>query len=798
MKRRLLTMKTLLYMFRHYRMATVLNLLGLGVAIATFYLFMTQVIYNRTYNHNITDHEHIFRLEYATSQSNGWDIGLCRPFLEMVKELPHIKGATYNTPYSNSDIMVKVNNREMAVRCMTMHRPGIEFFMGRLLYGSAKEAAQRTGNVVVSRSVALKMFGTDKAVGHTFTITNNDGEQPFTVVGVSEDMPDNCTIGNAIYFYETDEGMNDTSEWSYAIFVKLDDAANAQKVARSLKQAAMKAWGISNEKDYDRYGGPKFRLTPMDDIYFSGVGPMDKGNRNLVNVLTVASVFILLIALLNLLNFTLSEIPMRIRGINTRRVMGASVGSLRLKLVMENVAVAAVGLILAVLVIVAFERSEACMQLVSGDIGFGSHAALAAIMAVSALAVGALSAVMPAWYSTSFAPAMVLKGSFGLSPRGRRLRMAIMAVQFCVAFALTIYIGVMVCQSRYIFNSDYGFAKNEVFYTDLTQEAMQKKDAIRTELQKLSFVKAVGFAQNAIGSGDVYMGWGRGDGDHHMSFSVVPCDYGYLRTMGLHIAEGRDFRESDAKTGAYIVNRTMMKKYDWLVVGDSIGRQNSWGKGNYPIVGVCDNFKLMSMRNDNSKVAMAFLVMGPDMASWGDRGSMLFVRVAEGQDKLAAKKRIAGVVKSIDPTGDYNMYFLDDDLQRTYVDEFRFISQVKLFAFICILITVIGVFSLTMFETEYRRKEIALRKVMGSSVGGVVMLFVRRYTVPLVLAFVVAAPLGWWLGTKWLQSFAEHTPMHWWLLPLAFVGVAIVVLATVAAQSWRVATENPVESIKTE
>lgn len=792
-------MKTLLYMFRRYRVATVLNLLGLGVAIATFYLFMTQVIYNRTYNHNIADHERVFRLEYTTTQNNGWDIGLCRPFLGMVKDLPHVKGTTYNTPYNNSDIAVKVNNREIAVRCMTMHRPGIEFFTGgRLLYGSAKEAAQRTGNVVVSRSVALKMFGTDKAVGRTFTVPSNDGEQQFTVVGVSEDMPDNCTIGNGIYFYETDEGMNDTSEWSYAIFVKLDDAANAAKVARALKKEAMKSWGISNEKDYDRYGGPRFRLTPMDDVYFSGVGPMDKGNRNLVNVLTVASVFILLIALLNLLNFTLSEIPMRIRGINTRRVMGASVGSLRLKLVMENVAVAAVGLVLAVLIIVAFGRSETCMRLVSGDIGFASHAVLATVMAAAALVVGALSAVMPAWYSTSFAPAMVLKGSFGLSPRGRRLRMAIMAVQFCVAFALAIYIGVMVCQSRYIFNCDYGFAKNEVFYTGLTQEAMQKKDAIRAELQKLPFVKAVGFAQNAIGAGDVYMVWGRGDGDHRMKFSVVPCDYGYLRTMGLHVAEGRDFSETDMKTGAYIVNRTMMKKYDWLVLGDSIGRQNPWGEGNYPIVGVCDNFKLMSMRNDNSKVAMAFLVMGPDMASWGDRGMMLFVRVAEGQDKLAAKQRIASVVKGIDPTGDYTMSFLDDDLQRTYVDEFRFISQVKMFAFICILITVIGVFSLTMFETEYRRKEIALRKVMGSTVSGVVMLFVRRYTVPLALSFAVAAPLGWWLGTKWLQSFAEHTPMHWWLLPLSFVGVAAVVLITVAAQSWRVATENPVESIKTE
>ena len=174
------------------------------------------------------------------------------------------------------------------------------------------------------------------------------------------------------------------------------------------------------------------------------------------------------------------------------------------------------------------------------------------------------------------------------------------------------------------------------------------------------------------------------------------------------------------------------------------------------------------------------------------------MRVAKGQDKVEAKRRIADVLNRLDASQKYEMNFLDNDLQQTYVEEFRFISQVKFFAIICIIITIIGVFSLTMFETEYRRKEIAIRKVMGSSVGSIVRLFAMRYTVPLVVSFAVAAPVGWWLSMQWLQSFAEHTPLHWWLFPLSFVGVSAVVIATVVAQSWRVATQNPVESIKTE
>ena len=787
-------------MFRRYRLATLLNLLGLGVAVATFYLFMTQVIYNRTYNHNIHNYEHMYRLEIYGNCGDVWGANVCRPFVTILKDIPQIKNVTYISPYVN-ETDVKVGNRTITVPSINMGKPGIEFFTGKLLSGSSKTCGEGY-NVIVNRSTAEKMFGTANAAGKTFEGENGDGSKTtVTVVGVSEDMPDNCTLPNGVYICENESVMNDWSEWSFNVYMLLDDGANPKKVERAIKLAFMKVNGVSekDEKRFDKEVNMKFRISPMDDIYFSGVGKQDKGNRNLVGVLTVASVFVLFIAMLNLLNFSLSEIPMRMRGINTRRVMGASIGSLRLKMIMENVMFAFVALLIGIVLVIAFQRSETCMKLVSGDIHFASHMVLAAVMAVSALVVGALSAVVPAFYSTSFTPAMVLKGSFGLSPRGRRLRMAIMAVQFCLAFALTIYIGVMSSQSSYIFNSDYGFNKNEVFYTWLSEEAQAKKDAVRAELKKLPFVESVGFAQNAIGTSDGYMGWGRGDGDHHMVLQVLPCDYEYLRTMQLKIVEGRDFRESDMKTGAYVLNKAAMAQYKWLVVGDSIGRQSNWGsQSNYNIVGVCNNFKLKSMRCDNSNVAVAFVIFGPDMAEWGDRCGQVFVRVAKNQDKIEAKRRIAEVLNRLDGSQKYEMWFLDDDLQQTYVEEFRFISQVKLFAIICIIITIIGVFSLTMFETEYRRKEIAIRKVMGSSVGSVVRLFGMRYALPLVVAFVVAAPVGWWLSNSWLQSFAEHTPIHWWLFPLSFVLVSAVVVITVIIQSWRVATANPVESIKTE
>ena len=142
--------------------------------------------------------------------------------------------------------------------------------------------------------------------------------------------------------------------------------------------------------------------------------------------------------------------------------------------------------------------------------------------------------------------------------------------------------------------------------------------------------------------------------------------------------------------------------------------------------------------------------------------------------------------------------FLDQQLERLYQEEFRFIRQVGWFAVLCLVITLIGVFCLTMFETEYRRKEIGIRKVFGSSTREVLLMLCRHYGLLLAVSFVLAAPLAYHIGRQWLQSFAERTPIYWWLFPLALLVVGLITLLTVVTQSWRTANENPVNSIKTE
>ena len=330
---------------------------------------------------------------------------------------------------------------------------------------------------------------------------------------------------------------------------------------------------------------------------------------------------------------------------------------------------------------------------------------------------------------------------------------------------------------------------------------MNKKNFLREEINKLPFVKSSSFAADILGNADQYMSWGRGNNENQISFYALFVDEKFPETMDIKIAEGRKFNQNDRK-GAYILNQAMVQKYPWIKLEQPIGQDiEGWGseESHYPVVGICENYKLTSMRNDNNTIPAAFIIMSPDMTvNWGDRNKNVFVRITDGYDKLEAKKQLEQLIKQLDTEETCEFRFLDEDLQITYEEEFRFIAQVKLFAFICIFITLIGVFCLTLFETEYRRKEIAIRKIMGSTVHEVLLLFAGRYLIPLLVAFVIAAPVGYYISTKWLQNFAEHTPIYWWFFPLAFLMVSAVVLLTVVLQSGRVATENPVNSIKTE
>ena len=781
-------MKALFYYLRRYKTATLLHLLGLSMALAAFYLFMTQVKYNNTFNHSLKDYQRTYRVECR--EDSKWYSSLPAPLKELWGQIPHIEEITLNQ-CGAVPLNIKVGENLFQTGLSTIDKNTLDFWGIHLLPGSNSWKEQPDG-YIISESLARQIFGTENPVGKKFAIPQWNSEN-LTIIGVCQDFAENCSFENGLFQCYQESWFQSMSEWNNEIYLRLDNPENKEQAEKEIGKLYKERFGEETKL--------QFRLIPMDRAYFEGSAYADKGNESLVYVLQAASILILIIGLLNFTNFSLAQTPVRMRSINTRKVMGSTTASLRLGMILENVFWSVVALIGAILLILLFQKSPECMKLVSGNISLQTHGGLVCITLFATLGIGVLSALFSSWYATSFPPALVLKGLFGLSPRGKMLRWTMLTVQFIVAFVMTLYVLVMTGQTHYIFNADYGFNKDEVLYAQLPYEALSKKDYLRQEITKLPFAENCSFAESVLGSTDGYMSWGRGSGEHNLSFFALCVDEHFLKTMNIKIVEGRDFNQHD-RQGAYILNRAMVQKYPWIKLEQPIGQDiEGWGseESHYPVVGICENYKLTSMRNDNNTIPAAFIIMSPDMTvNWGDRNKNVFVRITDGYDKLEAKKQLEQLIKQLDTEETCEFRFLDEDLQITYEEEFRFIAQVKLFAFICIFITLIGVFCLTLIETEYRRKEIAIRKIMGSTVHEVLLLFAGRYLILLLVAFVIAAPVGYYISTKWLQNFAEHTPIYWWFFPLAFLMVSVVVLLTVVLQSGRVATENPVNSIKTE
>ncbi len=286
------------------------------------------------------------------------------------------------------------------------------------------------------------------------------------------------------------------------------------------------------------------------------------------------------------------------------------------------------------------------------------------------------------------------------------------------------------------------------------------------------------------------MGWGRKYNGKDIEFQCLPVSSSFLGVMGIEISEGRDFRPEDdhKETGAYIFNEKAKAMYD-IKLGDQIDGSE--------IIGFIPDVKFASFRQEVSP--MAFYLWGK--YQWGDEGNYYntgYVKFKAGSDLRAGMQHVRESLKMFDPEFPFVVRFYDEVLQSTYEKELKISSLITLFSLVAIFISIVGVFGLVVFESEYRRKEIAVRKVLGSTTGQILRMFNISYFWILSVCFILGAPVAWYCVYKWLENFAYRTPMYWWVLPLAFAIVGAITALTVTYQNWHVANENPVNNIKSE
>ncbi len=767
-------------MLRRYKMASILNILGLSVAFAVFAIILMQVAGEYGYGKTDANYRRIFRLE-ATSPfdrayrmnllfyDNAEDVFRSIPYIEAHAELLSTAG----------ELLIDRGGEEIAftgVPAWRIFNDISQVFDIRMVQGRFA-AALEPGKMLISQSCARRLFGEEDPVGKTLRFQGGN----YTVGGVYRDFPPNATLqGELIYPGQMGSVTVKT------VFLLLKDPARAGEVSTLLQ-----------EKLRTAISPAEYRLNPAGDIYFSSDVAentfIQSGNRYTTWFLTAIAGLILLISTINFINFSTAQVPMRMRSLNAHRVLGESRASLRRTMLFEAAGITMIAFGFSLLLIDAAGKTPLGGLLTFEDISLGANLKLIGWVAGIALLTGVVAGLYPAFYATSFQPALVLKGVFCATPQGKRLRTVLVGVQYTISMALIVFALFIDCQNRYFRQVPVGYNKENVL-TLGTIRFRPKLDVVRRELEQLPGVEGTALSAGSFGTGD-------GDlynrllvGNDTLNLKSYMVDLDFMDLMQIPIVEGRGFREGDPvdrmqageeRAVSIVVNRAAARRFDLTVDTVLLDR----GRIPVQVIGISGDVISQSMHQATEDVVF-WLTDDPHLYQ-------MFIRIAP-YDQAATIRAVRQVLDRHATDNRWSMDFYTGELDKLYEKEQNLGTLITLFSGLAVLISIIGVFGLVFFETQYRRKEIGLRKMHGATIGEILRLLNRDFVRIVIVCFVIASPIAYYAMRRWLEGFAYQSPVHWWIFAVALLIVGAITVLTVTLQSYRAATENPVNSIETE
>ena len=318
-----------------------------------------------------------------------------------------------------------------------------------------------------------------------------------------------------------------------------------------------------------------------------------------------------------------------------------------------------------------------------------------------------------------------------------------------------------------------------------------QRDAFTDELKKNPNILDVAYGDDRLVAMS-HMGWSRKYKDQWINFSAYPVSWNFLQMMGIGIEEGRDFMPSDeqSENGVLIFNREAADRFG-IEVGTEIQAHLSDGDGLTPIVGIAENFNHQPLRYEIEP--FAFIVFG--QYGWR-QPNQVYLRVSAGTDFMEIRKYIKDILEKFVPYMEpQELKFFDDELAIQYQTEDKLSTLVTMFSFLSIMISIIGVFGLVLFETQYKRREIGIRRIHGASAMGILKMFNKKYLYIVAICSAVAIPISYYIIDRWMQQFVYRTEMSVWVYVVAVLIITIITIATVSIRSWKAANENPSDSI---
>ena len=793
-----LMIRNLLYLFKRFKTAVVLNLFGLTIAFAAFLLIVMQVDYEMNYDAMHSKSGRTFRLEANHGEFEHNAIH-CLMFSDaFVNSSAHITDYSYRYPFYGGERYCQIDEvddqgeakvfKENFQLCLPNISDVFDFHMKE---GSV-ECLSIPGSVLIPESVAKRLFDKQSAIGKRIRMSGSSGWQPvsttiLTIGGVYKDFPGNTTVQNRIYVPMDQLDLLKSSWQMYAneIYVTLDDPLNKEEVLDHFNKTfdfAKSQMGSAQEI--------ALRLTPLKDVYYTHDTTFDfnpKGHRETNYVLLGIAFLILFIAGINFTNLTTSLIPLRLKTINTHRVLGCSIYKLRAISLIESIVICLISYILALFIVNDLSYTPIA-NWVDADIRLSQYKGLILLTALIAILTGCLAGLYPAIRSSSYAPALVLKGSFGLSPKGKKLRVALIGFQYTVSIALIIVTLLMGLQNHFMTSSEQlGFNKDQVAIVNLTPEIYAKhKPQYIQKLKDYPGIEDVAFSVYELSKEDdmIDLEYARHE-DKDVFFKVFYASENFLSVMDIQVEEGRDFTREDLNKAQsdYIINPAAERDFH-LHPGDRFNDRT--------VLGVSKDFRFNSCRIASSPFVFTLNndIPNPKLVS--------YIRFNSKTNLQEAVAHVRETLKEIDPTFPFEISFYNTILNNLYQKEQTLGKLISLFGIMAILISIVGVFGLVLFETQYRRKEIGIRKINGATTGQILLMFNKTYIRIVSVCFIISIPIAWMGTQQWLENFAYKTPLHLWVFIVAFLIILSVTIGTVTFRNWQAANENPVNSVKSE
>jgi putative ABC transport system permease protein len=786
------------------KMYTLIKIGGFALGLSTCIVIALFIQHELSYDKQYQDGKNIYRV-YNEMKEGKWT-AFPAPFTGLLKEnFPEIELAARLLPYNwynagNNLVRVEDQTENIYEEGFAYADPELlEILEMPMAYGNRKTALNAPNTIVMTKRKADKFFPDQDPVGKTIVL-NNDPNTRYTIGGVIEDFLPTSHLQFDFYLTLKEKEFWEGEQtnwccWNYNPYIKVKDGtdpAELEKKILAIKKVYVeylmkeKSQFLEDEKKYHI-----FRLQPVKDIhlYSEGIGDIiPHGDIRYIWMFGGIAIFILLLACINFINLSTARSANRAREVGLRKVVGSYRSSLVHQFLGESILYSLISFVLALIILAIglpyFNELAGKTIVVPWSAWW-----FFPVLALAALIVGVLAGLYPSFYLSSFKPIDVLKGSIARGMKNSTTRSAMVVFQFTTSIVLIIGTAVIYKQMNFMLTAKIGYDKEQIIMVHGANTLDKQQQSFKDELLKLADVRNVTISKYLPVEGttrDQNLFWREGKVQEEKGIGAQAwwVDEDYMNTMGMKLVAGRGFQKAIASdSNAVIVNQSLVKEFGFEnPIGQRIVNWRPWN-----IIGVVEDFNY-----DNMKGKIRPLVFLP-----GDNGSIASIKLSTS-DMQSAIESISAVWKKFMPHQAIRYSFLDERYARMYDDVRRMGNIFASFATLAIIVACLGLFALSAFMVEQRNKEISIRLVLGASLQNIFRLLTDQFIRLVIISFVLAVPLSWYMMNVWLEDYEYKIKMGWEVFVMSGLLSVIIALLTVSYQSIRAALANPANSLRSE